>query len=91
MPKWHGHQREDLSGDTCRELPQALADAEVELREAAQLSEPFGEWQVRQEPKNQGEPSGSDSMSQSFRLSLVRVGILLRMAYVPSFLANAWQ
>ena len=37
--------------DTFRQGPQLVAVPEVELHEAAQLSEPFGEWQVRQEQK----------------------------------------
>ena len=32
------------AGSSCRELLQGSAPAEVELLEAAQLPEPFGEW-----------------------------------------------
>ena len=41
----------DWCGDTCRELLQSIAALEVERLEAAQVPEPFGEWQVRQEQK----------------------------------------
>ena len=39
-----GREREDMRRDTFREGPQLLAVAEVKLHEAAQLPEPFGQW-----------------------------------------------
>ena len=38
--------------DTFREGPELLAAVEPELPETFQLTEPFGEWQVRHEQKS---------------------------------------
>ena len=46
-----GTGREGVSGDTCRELLKTAAVGKVELPQAFQVSDTFGEWQVRQEQK----------------------------------------
>ena len=45
-----GRGTEDLCGDTCRELLYGSLP-EVKRHEAAELTEPFGEWQIRHEQK----------------------------------------
>ena len=43
-----GREREDVRQDTFREGPEVLAVDEFERHEALQLTEPFGEWAVKQ-------------------------------------------